>query len=379
MLLVKKVDVADNERAFLFKNNRFVDVLEPGRYSYFDFLSTVKAERFDITERELDHKLGKLLVGAYFEQTNKHLQAIQLSDYEVGLLYADGQLVDIVAPGNFKIYWKGVEKIDLRRVDISDNFSVPEQLLGLLGRSHNAKLQRSAGQAIYYTEVEDNHLGVLVVNGKIETLLQPGNYGFWRYNRSVAVKHIDLRLQNIEVTGQEILTKDRVSLRLNLSATYRVEDPEQALSKLADFNDYLYREFQLQLRQVVGTQTLDELLKNKDAINQMMIDGIRSKVAEYGISVKSVGLRDIILPGDMKTILNQVVEAEKSAEANLIKRREETAATRSLHNTAKMMEGSPTLMRLKELEVLEKVTERIGNINVYSGLEGVMKDLIKVP
>lgn len=74
-----------------------------------------------------------------------------------------------------------------------------------------------------------------------------------------------------------------------------------------------------------------------------------------------------------------MVEAEKEAEANLIRRREETAATRSLHNTAKMMEGNPTLMRLKELEVLEKVTERIGTLTVHSGLEGVLKDIIKLP
>ena len=114
-------------------------------------------------------------------------------------------------------------------------------------------------------------------------------------------------------------------------------------------------------------------------MNQVITEGIRSRVAEYGISVVSVGVRDIILPGDMKTILNQVVEAEKSAEANLIKRREETAATRSLHNTAKMMEDNPTLMRLKELEVLEKVTGQIDSLNVYSGLEGIMNDLVKSP
>jgi len=114
-------------------------------------------------------------------------------------------------------------------------------------------------------------------------------------------------------------------------------------------------------------------------LNQVITEGIRSRVSEYGISVASVGVRDIFLPGDMKTILNQVVEAEKSAEANLIKRREETAAIRSLHNTARMMENNPTLMRLKELEVLEKVTEQIGNISVYSGLEGIMNDLVKSP
>ncbi|MDJ0852098.1 MAG: slipin family protein, partial [Myxococcota bacterium] len=79
-----------------------------------------------------------------------------------------------------------------------------------------------------------------------------------------------------------------------------------------------------------------------------------------------------------KTILNQVVEAEKAAQANLIRRREETAATRSLHNTAKMLERSPVLLRLKELEALEKVTERIGHMTVYGGLDGVLQELVKI-
>jgi len=157
-----------------------------------------------------------------------------------------------------------------------------------------------------------------------------------------------------------------------------VTDPQLALAKLTDFNDYLYREFQLLLREAVGTRSLDQLLNDKDVLNKVITDGIQQRIAEYGIEVKSVGVRDIILPGEMKVILNQVVEAEKAAEANLIKRREETAATRSLHNTAKMMEGNPTLMRLKELEVLEKVTERIGNITVHSGLEGMLKDLVRI-
>jgi regulator of protease activity HflC (stomatin/prohibitin superfamily) len=78
----------------------------------------------------------------------------------------------------------------------------------------------------------------------------------------------------------------------------------------------------------------------------------------------------------MKTILNQVVEAEKVAQANLIRRREETAATRSLLNTARLMEENPTLLRLKELETLEKVTEKVGSLTVYDGLEGVLKNMV---
>lgn len=379
MLFIKEIDIADHERAFLFEKNRFAGVLEPGRHRYVDFQDNIKFELFDVTQYELAHPLGKFLVGRFAEQTRDYLQSQQLSDYELGLLYIDGQLSEIVAPGSFKIYWKSTEKIELKTVDIREDYTVSKDLLALLGRGHNAQLTRMASNMINYTEVEDNHVGLLLVNGKLEQILQPGSYGYWKFHRNIVVKHLDLRLQNMEVSGQEILTKDRVSLRLNLSAAFCVEKPELVQSRLADFNDFLYREFQLQLREAVGTKTLDQLLLDKDVLNQTLLQGMRAQTQEYGIHVKSVGVRDIILPGDMKTILNQVVEAEKAAEANLIKRREETAATRSLHNTAKMMEGNPTLMRLKELEVLEKVTERIGNINVYSGLEGVMTDLVKSP
>jgi regulator of protease activity HflC (stomatin/prohibitin superfamily) len=379
MLFYKKIDLADNEKAFLYRRNRFALVLEPGRYRYFDPFGEIRIERFDITQRELVHNLDKLMVTVFKDKTRNHLEAYRLGEQEIGLLYADNQLVEILAPGSFRVYWKGVEKIDLKRVDISETYRVDSELLAVLDKVQTSGLAPKLAAAVYYTEVEDNHVGLLMINGKLEQQLQPGSYGFWKYQRNVLVKHIDLRIQNLEVSGQEILTRDKVSLRLNLSAAYRVEGPLIAQEKLVDFNDYLYREFQLQLREAVGAGTLDQLLGDKDSLNQVITEGIRSRVAEYGISVVSVGVRDIILPGDMKTILNQVVEAEKSAEANLIKRREETAATRSLHNTAKMMEDNPTLMRLKELEVLEKVTERIGTINVYSGLEGIMNDLVKSP
>lgn len=98
----------------------------------------------------------------------------------------------------------------------------------------------------------------------------------------------------------------------------------------------------------------------------------------FGLEVDSVGVKDIILPGEMKVILAKVVEAEKAALANVIRRREETAATRSLLNTARVMEDNPTALRLKELETLEKVTEKIDKISVFGGLDAVLKDLVKI-
>jgi regulator of protease activity HflC (stomatin/prohibitin superfamily) len=128
----------------------------------------------------------------------------------------------------------------------------------------------------------------------------------------------------------------------------------------------------------VGTRTLDELLARKDELNETIERQVRGRVAAYGLELGSIGVKDVVLPGDMKTILNQVVEAEKAAQANLIRRREETAATRSLHNTAKMLERSPVLLRLKELETLEKVTERIDKLTVFGGLDGVLEGLVKL-
>jgi len=86
----------------------------------------------------------------------------------------------------------------------------------------------------------------------------------------------------------------------------------------------------------------------------------------------------IILPGDMRNILGKVVEAKKSAQANAIRRREETTATRSLLNTAKVMEDNPTALRLKGLETLEKVTDKIGTISVYGGLDSVLDGLVRI-
>jgi regulator of protease activity HflC (stomatin/prohibitin superfamily) len=120
----------------------------------------------------------------------------------------------------------------------------------------------------------------------------------------------------------------------------------------------------LALREYVGGLTLDELLDKKDTIAEFILKNTAQKVAFLGIEVKSCGVRDIILPGDMKDIMNQVLMAEKKAQANIIMRREETASMRSLLNTAKLMEENETLWKLKEMEYVEKIADKIGSISV---------------
>ena len=96
----------------------------------------------------------------------------------------------------------------------------------------------------------------------------------------------------------------------------------------------------------------------------------------YGVRVNAIALKDIILPGDIRDILNQVVTAEKQAQANLIRRRKEMAATRSLLNTARLIEENPLLVRLKELEALEKIADEVEKITVVGGLNTLLEHTV---
>jgi len=239
-------------------------------------------------------------------------------------------------------------------------------------------LAAQVADAVVAAEVADTAVGLLTVDGELAKVLEPGLHAFWKYQRALKAEQVDRRVQSMEVAGQEILTRDKVSLRVNLTALWQMLDAVKARAALTNFVEFLYKELQFALREAVGTRTLDELLGDKGVLDREIGDAVRGRVEEHGLAVRSVGVKDVILPGEMKEILNQVVQAEKVAQANLIKRREETAATRSLLNTARLMDENPTLLRLKELETLEKVTEKIDKLTVFGGLEGVLKDVVRI-
>jgi regulator of protease activity HflC (stomatin/prohibitin superfamily) len=380
MRLIKKIIIAETQKGLLFKDRQFLKILSAGVYRLWDWFDQYQVQVVTLTntlqeeiDKDLQH-LAQLHPDAFAEVMTQW----ETDEQEVGLVYQKNVLKDIKAPGQRGAYWKDHQEIQVDKLDISQDFTVPKKLAALLANAKEDMLRCATLRAIVVATVPENHLGFLMVDGETTATLKPGTHVWWRFNRNISVVLFDGRLQNMEVNGQEILTKDRVSLRVNLSATWQIKHAELVKAELADAKDYLYRELQLALRTVVSTQTLDELLADKNSLNAQVLAIVVEKAAAYGIEVKTVGARDIVLPGEMKAILTQVVEAQKLAEANLIKRQEETQATRSLHNTAKVMEGNPVLLRLKELEILEKITGRINTLNVYGGLEGVMNDMVRL-
>ncbi|MCD2340549.1 slipin family protein [Ideonella azotifigens] len=375
----RRVVVKKNERGLLFRNGDFERVLQPGRHRVFSWFDELRVETFAIDQPAFSHQLADYLMAKEPAVVEQEFVRVELTDTQVGLRHENGVLVELLPPASRKLYWKGLTDVKVEVLDLAaEQIELPQDLVSRITQTQLRQRAVAGLHGVLQGQVSEFSQGVLSVDGKFVKLLQPGAFAFWRFNRTVAVETVDLRVQVCEVSGQEILTKDKVALRLNLTATWRYADVMQAFGQHAKPAEALYRELQFALRSIVGTRTLDELLENKSLIDEGVRVQVRERLMESGLMLESVGVKDIILPGEMKTILAQVVEAEKSAQANVIRRREETAATRSLLNTAKVMEDSPIALRLKEMETLERVAERIDKISVYGGLEGVLNNLVKL-
>jgi len=379
MFGLKRVVIAEHERGIRLRNRSIISILGPGVYHFWDPMDRESVQIYDLAVTEFEHAQLDTLLTEHSALCARFFQVVETGERQVGLVYRNGRLEGVLPPAGRTVYWKGPVDVRVEIIDIDEALRIEQPLAAQLARPRaGTPLYGKLGHAVFSVEVPDHQVGLLLVDGELHGELPPGLHAFWRFGRSVKVELVDKRLQAMEVQGQEILTKDKVSLRINLSANYRVVHAIAARSELGDFAGHLYRALQFGLRQAVSSRSLDGLLGNKGELEKTVYEYVVTRAAPYGLQIESVGIKDIILPGDMKDILNQVVEAEKVAQANVIKRREETAATRSLLNTAKLMDDNPTLLRLKELEMLEKVTDKVGSLTVFGGLDGVLTDMVRV-
>ena len=373
--MTKKITIRKGQLGLLAKDGDYYQVLEAGEHRQ-PWFSVPEVLVVNLDGSEVEAGLAEYLRRFQPEWIAQYCLVADIADHEAGALYSNGTLQEILPPSTRRLYWKADDTLTLVRLDTRE-VNVPSEIL-------TAVLQPKRGNSIkgrdsiLTVQVPAWHAGVLKVDGETQALLSAGLSGYWKVNHLVEAEVVDLRLQVLEVGGQEILTKDKVTLRLNLAANWRYTDVLSAFAQLSKPLDHLYRELQFALREAVGTRTLDELLEDKQIIDEVVSTQVAGRMAPFGIELASLGVKDIILPGEMKTILSRLVEAEKSAQANVIRRREETAATRSLLNTAKVMESNPVALRLKELETLERVAERIDKISVFGGLDQVLHGLVNI-
>ncbi|EGB0973987.1 slipin family protein [Escherichia coli] len=373
--MIKKISVRKDQLALLSRNGDYYKVLHAGEH-LLPWLNTPEVLLITLDGSEVPDVLADYLRRFQPDWVEKYCLVADLSEIEAGALYMDGILLEILPPSTRRLYWRVEDDLTLVRMNTQQVQVQTEVMNAVLQPRRKGAVK--GRDAILTVQVPAWHVGVLKIDCETQALLPPGLTAYWKINHLVDAEVVDTRLQVLEVSGQEILTKDKVNLRINLAANWRYSDVLLAFSQLTKPIDHLYRELQFALREAVGTRTLDELLEDKQVIDDVVSEQVKSRMLPFGMEIASLGVKDIVLPGDMKNILAQLVEAEKSAQANVIRRREETAATRSLLNTAKVMENNPVALRLKELETLERVAERIDNISVFGGLDQVLHGLVNI-
>jgi len=369
-----QVMVKDGERAFLIRNGRFERVLEPGLHRLFDPWRQLRAEVFDTVRAEFPADRHAVLKADHPELAAALFAEVATRSGELAVVSFDGQPKHLVGPWQTRVFWKVMTRVDVVHIDAAADAKVAPGHLRMVVRERNPYLVEAV--------VENHEAGLLYVDGQLVERLDAGRHAFWTVDRKVEIKRLDLRPQAVEITAQEMLTRDRIALRVTLTALRRIADPERAVAAVTDIDAWLYRLVQFAIREAVATRTLDEVLSAKTVLDAELRSYVRERIGATGIEVMELGVKDIILPGEIRELVNKVVEAERVAKANLVRRQEETAATRSLLNTARLMEENPLLLRLKELESLERLVEKVGRIDLHAGdgagLDALLTRLVRL-
>ena len=361
---MKRVRINAGKVGLVFKNGNYFKVITEGRhwlgfnqrvlvYNLANTLATPIALELLLKDKTLEDMLD----------------VIEVKDSELVLVYETGNFKNTLSAGRY-VYWKGLIKREFTRVDLGKIYITEKIDKAVFSNSELSKYIRTF-------EVSAYEKAILLVDDVYTKTLDGGTYRFWRNDTTIKIAKADLRQLQLEIAGQELLTKDKAAIRINFYTQYKVTDIEKALLENKDYEKQLYIAMQLVLRAYVGTYTLDELLERKDNIAEAVFEDVKASATKLGVTVLNCGIRDVILTGEMKEIMNQVLVAQKKAQANVIMRREETASTRSLLNTAKLMEDNDMLYKLKEMEYVEKIADKIGEITV-SGNGGIVTQLKEI-
>jgi regulator of protease activity HflC (stomatin/prohibitin superfamily) len=197
--------------------------------------------------------------------------------------------------------------------------------------------------------VHDYERGLKFVRGALVGEVETGKHWYLRLHTSIRV--FDLRPTPLVINAQEVLSKDGVAVKVSLTATYRVVEARTALMAATDYAAVLYTELQQALRAAVSAADVEALLATRGELGPTMLAQARPAAERLGLALEQVAVRDLTLPGEMKKVFAQVVQARQEGLAALERARGETAALRNLANAAALVEGKPALLELRALQV----------------------------
>jgi len=186
--------------------------------------------------------------------------------------------------------------------------------------------------------------------GRLVGVLEPGRH--WVRGPSRLLR-VDLRQRTLTMPLQEVLTTDGLAVRLSLAAQWRVVDAVAFVSTAESAPDALYVQLQLALRAPVAATPVADLVADRGAVLDQVVDAVRPAALSLGIALDRVAVRDLTFPAELRSLFAEVVRARQESLASLERARGEQAALRSLANTAALIEQHPSLLRLRTLQAVE--------------------------
>lgn len=227
-------------------------------------------------------------------------------------------------------------------------------------------------------QINEYERGVKFMLGKYSGVMEPG----WKlvYPIIQSYQRVDIRTKAVDVPDQEAITKDNVSTRISAVIYYRISDASKAVLEVEDYFYAVHQLAQTTMRNVVGEVELDELLTNRDDIAKRIMVIIDDTSKSWGLEIKSVELKDIILPENMKRTMAKQAEAEREKRATIINSQGEVMAAENLAKAAKTMASMPGALHLRTLNSINDISSDQSNTIVFAvplevlrALEGMKK------
>ena len=267
--------------------------------------------------------------------------------------------------------------------------------------------------------IKDTHRGLRYEDGVMTGILEAGRHlipreidlGFYRTPK-VEITLVDVRERDLTIKGQEILTADKVAIRVSIIVQFRVNDPRAAMHEVADYEDRLYTDVQLAARRSLASMTLEEILTNRNRLSEDILRDVKEAAANYGVAILRADVKDLVFPGNLQEIMNRVLAAERMSQAQLVEARTkaetqridaqvradghraeaeaqaaasklaaqaeaesirvkteaEVNALREREQAAEAYSAHPVLLRLQELETLRELA-RTANARIYIGFD----------
>ncbi len=242
--------------------------------------------------------------------------------------------------------------------------------------------------------IKEATCGLLYEDGVLVRVLSPGKHTLaaWPWSPRSEVVRVDLRERSSTIKNQEILTADKVAVRISLLVYFKVVDAKAAHHNVEAFEERIYEDVQLAARRFLATRTLDQILRDRNEISNAIREDVGAAAQAYGVEIRRADVKDLVFPGNLREIMNRVIETERDGEAKLIEatkraevvRIEAESQARAMHQrleaeekTARLLAENPQLIRLRELDVLREIGMKGGN-HFYVGVEKLI-DRIDIP